>query len=76
MQFAGFLQFSLFYLVFVNNDGGIKLFGCKMGLNTLNANMADNLVGARDELHESDAGEALVFVLTMLPLKSLVSWTV
>ena len=28
---------------------------------TLNANMADHLVGTRDELHESEASEASVF---------------
>ena len=43
---------------------------------TPNANMADHSVGARDELHESEASEASVFVLTMLPQKNLVSWTV
>ena len=41
-----------------------------------NANMADHSVGARDELHEIEASEASVFILTMLPLKSLASWTV
>ena len=30
-------------------------------MNTLNANMADHSVGARDELHESEASEASVF---------------
>ena len=30
-------------------------------LNTPNANMADHSVGARDELHESEASEASVF---------------
>ena len=30
-------------------------------VNTPNANMADHLVGAWDELHESEASEALVF---------------
>ena len=45
---------------------------------TPNANMADHSVGSRDELHESEASEASVFcfVLTMLHLKSLTSWTV
>ena len=36
---------------------------------TPNANMADHSVGPRDELHESEASEASVFCLTMLPLK-------
>ena len=44
--------------------------------NTPNANMADHSVGAWDEVHESEASEASVFVLTMLPLKSLLSWMV
>ena len=43
---------------------------------TPNANMADHSVGARDELHETEASETSVFCLTMLPLKSLASWTV
>ena len=38
--------------------------------------MADHSVGAWDEFIESEASEASVFVLTMLPLKSLVSWMV
>ena len=37
---------------------------------TPNANMADHSVGAQDKLHESEASEASVFCLTMLPLKS------
>ena len=43
---------------------------------TPNANMADQSVGARDELHESEASEARCFVLTKLPLRNLASWTV
>ena len=39
--------------------------------------MADHSVGTRDELHESEASEVSAgFVLTMLPLKNLASWTV
>ena len=36
-----------------------------------NANMANHSVGAWDELHESEASQASVFVLTMLFYKSL-----
>ena len=46
--------------------------------NTPNANMADHSVGARDESNESEASEALMFVLTMLfqeSLASLSSWS-
>ena len=38
--------------------------------------MADYLVGARNELHESEASEASVFCFDNLPLKNLASWTV
>ena len=38
---------------------------------TPNANMADHSIGAWDELHESEASQASVFVLTMLSYKSL-----
>ena len=38
--------------------------------------MADHLVIARDELHESEAGWAQCFVLTMLPQKRLASSTI
>ena len=45
--------------------------------NAPNANMADHSVIARDEFHESEASEALVFCFdNTLPLKSLASWTV
>ena len=44
---------------------------------TPNANMADHSVGARNELHESEAGQPRCFVLTCIfPLKNLASWTV
>ena len=39
---------------------------------TPNANMADDSVGARSELHESEASEASVFCFDNLPLKNLV----
>ena len=46
---------------------------------TPNANMADHLVGTRDELHESEASEASVFCFETFdnasPEKSS-SWTV
>ena len=38
---------------------------------TLNANMADHSVGARDEPNGGEASEALMFVLKMLPRKTL-----
>ena len=41
-----------------------------------NANMADHSVGARNELHESEASEASVFCFDNLPLKNLASWSV
>ena len=37
--------------------------------------MADHSVGARNELHETEASEALVFCFDNLPLKNLASWT-
>ena len=36
---------------------------------TPNANMADDTIGAWDELHESEASQASVFVFTMLFLQ-------
>ena len=53
-----------------------KRLGCPEIYYTPNANMVDHSVGAQDQLHESEASEASVFVLTMLPLKSLASWMV
>ena len=44
----------------------------KGNFNTPNANMADHSVGARNELHESEASEASVFCFDNLPLKNLV----
>ena len=38
---------------------------------TPNANMADHSVGARDESHESEVSQALMFCLTMLLQRSL-----
>ena len=43
---------------------------------TPNANMVDHSVGARDELHESEASEASVFCFDNLPKKNLASWMV
>ena len=38
---------------------------------TPNANMADHSVVARDELHESEVSQSSMFVLKMLPQKTL-----
>ena len=40
-------------------------------LNTPNANMADHSVVARDELHESEVSQSSMFVLKVLPQKTL-----
>ena len=48
----------------------------KGNFNTPNANMADHSVGARNELHESEASEASVFCFDNLPQKNLALWTV
>ena len=44
--------------------------------NTPNANMADHSVGARNELHESEASEASVFCFDKSSPENLASWTV
>ena len=44
-------------------------------LNTPNANMADHSVGARNELHESEASETSVFCFDNASMKSFASWT-
>ena len=40
---------------------GNKIAQWSLRVYTLNANMADHSVGARDKLHESEASEASVF---------------
>ena len=51
---------------------------CEGETHTPNANMTDHSVGARDELHDSEASEASVFCFDkfMLPLKNLALWTI